>query len=53
MSQDGWTVEVQRMVKERGQPMSVAAQKLYDADLIDRRQYLLLCQTVEVGLGEL
>ncbi len=53
MSQDRWTVEVQRMVRERGQPMSVAAQKLYDEDLIDRRQYLLLCQTVEVGLGEL
>ena len=52
MSQDNWTVEVQRMVKERGQPMSAAAQKLYDAELIDRRQYLLLCQTVEVGLGD-
>ena len=48
-SQDNWTVEVQRLVPERGQSMATSAEILLNDGLIDRRQYLLLCQTVEVG----
>ena len=51
--QDDWTVDIQRLVPERGQSMSTSAQILFDQNLIDRRQYLLLCQTVEAGLQEI
>jgi defect-in-organelle-trafficking protein DotB len=50
--QDNWTVDIQRIVPERGQSMATSAQRLFDQGLIDRRHYLLLCQTVETGSGE-
>ncbi len=46
--QESWTVEIQRMLSGRGQSMSTSAQMLYDKQLIDRRHFLLLSQTVEM-----
>ena len=41
-----WTVEIQRMLMERGQPMAAAAQKIYEQKLISARWLALLSKGV-------
>ncbi len=51
MNQDTWTSELQRILPERGQSMAQSAEMLYDKEIIDRRQFMLLSQRTDADAG--
>ena len=45
-----WPSTIQRMLPNYGQTMAASAEKVFEAGLIDRRQYLLLTSSTSSGI---
>lgn len=49
MDYNEWTPEIARIIPNYGQSMAKSAAKLFEADIIERRHYLLLCNATGAG----